>query len=317
MKLTEGEILKSPSLNKLGHIRSCSSLDQGLESRNFLLVTNSGKYILKSYKNTPINEIIFETSLLNHLKHFNGKFPSPVSEVFYINSLPCVLYTFIEGRCLIPRDINISTLQKIARLQASLHKNLVRFIPSGNKKRFSIFDLSFVDTFRCNCSMEDTLLIKNCRDWLGTRLERERKSTLPKSIIHEDLEMENILVDREGDIKFIDFGESHKAEVISDIATAIKELIINNYGTDAYNLIRAYLNAYEKINPVINVEQLEMLYTLFMRRGLFMFTYLLSKQVKNKDLSLNKKIKTERTALKSLLLDNDLEQNIVSKILSV
>lgn len=312
MKLTKDKILKNSDIRKLSHIKSCKPLDLGLESRNFLLITTSNKYVLKSYKNTSINEVIFEISILSHLKRFNSKFPSPISRVFYINSLPCVLYTFIEGRGLVPHDINISTLQKVAELQALIHKNLVNFIPDGNKERFSIFDLSFIDTFRCDCSAEDTLLIKNCRDWLVTRLDRLKGSNLPKSIIHEDLEMENVLVDRKGDVKFIDFGESHRAEVVSDIAIAIKELIINNYGTNTHSFIRAYLDAYEENNPVLNVVQLKMLYTLFVRRGLFMFSYFLNKQAKNKDLSLNKRIRIERTALKSLLLPNDLEQKIVS-----
>ena len=72
------------------------------------------------------------------------------------------------------------------------------------------------------------------------------------------------------------------------------------------------LDAYEVNNPILNVVQLKALYTLFVRRGLFMFSYFLNKQAKNKDLSLNKRIKIERTALKSLLLPNDLEQKIVS-----
>ena len=312
MKLTNDKILNNSDIRKLGYIKSCKPLDLGLESRNFLLITPSNKYVLKSYKNTLLNEVIFETSILSHLKRFNSKFPSPIRKVFYVNSLPCVLYTFIEGRGLVPHDINISTLQKIAELQALIHKNLVNFIPYGNKERFSIFDLSFVDAFRCDCSAEDALLIKNCRDWLVTRLNRFKRSNFPKSIIHEDLEMENILVDRKGDIKFIDFGESHRAEVVSDIAIAIKELIVNNYGTNTNSLIRAYLDAYEANNPILDVVQLKALYTLFVRRGLFMFSYFLNKQAKNKDLSLNKRIKIERTALKLLLLPNDLEQKIVS-----
>lgn len=312
MKLTEDKILKNPNIKKIGPVKSCKPLDSGLESRNFLLVTASSKYVLKSYNNTSINEIIFEISILSHLKLISNKFPSPVGDVFYINSLPCVLYTFIEGHGLEPRDVNITTLQKVAGLQALMHKSLANFTPDGKKERFSIFDLSFIDVFRCACSAKDALLIKNCRDWLATRLDGFKKSDLPKSTIHEDLEMENVLVDKKGEVKFIDFGESHKAEVVSDIATAIKEIIINNYGINTHNLIGAYLEIYENNNPVLNSVQYKMLYTLFVRRGLFMFSYFLKKQAKNKDLFLKNRIKTERIALKSLLSPNDLEQKIIN-----
>lgn len=311
MKLTDDKILKNWDISKLGYIKSCKPLDLGLESRNFLLITPSNKYVLKSYKNTSINEVIFETSILSHLKRFNSRFPSPIRKIFYINYLPCVLYTFIEGRGLVPHDINISTLQKVAELQALMHKNLANFKPKGFKERFSIFDLSFVSTLRCDYSPMDALLIKNCRDWLKDRLEKCKSSNLAKSIIHEDLEMENIFIDKKGNIKFIDFGESHRAEIISDVAIAIKELVINNFGTDTYNFIEAYLDAYKKTNPIINMAQVKMLYTLFVRRGLFMFTYFLNKQANNENLSLGKRIKTERVALKSLLSRNNLERKIL------
>lgn len=312
MGLTEDKIRTSFDLKKLGNLDSCRPLDQGIESRNFLLSTISNKYILKSYKNTSINEIIFEVSLLKNLAHFKNKFPSPIDKIFYIDSSPCVLYKFIDGHGLTQSDINIPILQKIAKLQALVHKDLANFTPEGDRERFSIFDLSFVSTFRCDYSPEDALLIKNCRDWLKDRLERCKSSDLLKSIIHEDLEMENILVDKKGDINFIDFGESHKGEIISDIAIAIKELVINNFGTDKYNFIEAYLDAYEENNPIIDVVQIKVLYTLFVRRGLFMFTYFLNKQAKSKNLPLSKRIKTERIALKSLLLHNNLERKILN-----
>ena len=64
----ENKIRMNSVVGNLGNIDSCEPLDQGLESRNFLLSIGSDKYVLKSYKDTSIDEISFEVSVLNHLK---------------------------------------------------------------------------------------------------------------------------------------------------------------------------------------------------------------------------------------------------------
>lgn len=311
MGLVENKILKSFDVNRLGNVDFCKPLDTGLESRNFLLSIDSKKYVLKSYKNTSINEIDFELSILNHLKLVSNRFPSPVTNIFYIDDLPCVVYTFLTGRGFVLSDINTSTLEKVARLQALMHKNLTGFSPEGNKKRFSIYDFSFLDVFKYEYLPDVKKLIKNGKFWLLTNLEVHKNTSFPKSIIHEDLEMENILIDKSKNIKFIDFGESHYAEVISDIATAIKELIINNKGLDA-KLIEKYLSSYNKINSIIDKTQLQMLYPLFVRRTMFMLSYFLHKQNKSKHSLLDKRINVEMKSLNLLLSKNDLVSKIIN-----
>ena len=192
-----------------------------------------------------------------------------------------------------------------------MHKNLTGFSPEGNKKRFSIYDFSFLDVFKCEYLPDVKKLIKTGKSWLLTNLEVHKNTSFPKSIIHEDLEMENILIDKSENIKFIDFGESHYAEVISDIATAIKELIINNKGFDA-KLIEKYLSSYNKTNPIIDKTQLQMLYPLFVRRTMFMLSYFLHKQNKSKHSLLDKRINVEMKSLNLLLSKNDLVSKIIN-----
>lgn len=307
----ENKIRKSFEVRKLGTINSCEPLDQGLESRNFLLSIGSDKYVLKSYKDTSIDEISFEVSVLNHLKRFTNNFPVPITDVFYVNDLPCVVYTFLEGRGLLSSDINISTLEKVANLQASMHKSLTGFSPEGDKKRFSIYDLSFLDVFKCEYLPNVRKLVRSGKSWLLANLEEHKKTSFPKSIIHEDLEMENVFIDNNGNIKFIDFSESHYAEVISDIATAIKELIINNKGLDI-KFIEKYLSSYNKTSPIIDKMQLQILYPLFVRRTIFMLSYFLHKQNKNKRLLLDKRINVELKTLNLLLSKNDLVSKIIN-----
>ena len=102
----------------------------------------------------------------------------------------------------------------------------------------------------------------------------------------------------QGDIKFIDFSDSHMAEIISDVAIAIKELIIKNKGFNS-NLIKQYLDSYQEVFR-LNADEINSLPFLFRRRTVFMINYLLYKQTQNKSTELIKRIDLEIKVLKNL-----------------
>jgi Ser/Thr protein kinase RdoA (MazF antagonist) len=138
-----------------------------------------------------------------------------------------------------------------------------------------------------------------------------KKINFTKSIIHEDLSMENIILSKSNSISFIDFGESHKSEIISDIAITIKEIIISNKGVD-FNLIRAYLHSYQKIIR-LNKNEIMALPFLLKRRTVFMIAYLLNKQEINKTTELKKKIGKEIKILKTLQKKDCLIRNFIKE----
>ena len=78
----------------------------------------------------------------------------------------------------------------------------------------------------------------------------------------------------------IDFGESHRAEMASDIAIALKELIIYGKAIN-WKILKTYLDAYQKINK-LNREELMALPFLIRRRIVFMLSYYVGKKDKIK-----------------------------------
>lgn len=292
-------------LNSLNVIKgNCFAfpIDKGIESKNYLISVNDKnnfKYILKIYSENNVEELKYEIEILTKLNSVVRKkyFPVILNQIFYINEKPSVLLGYIAGNILLKNNISSLLIKRIAKKQAEMHYSLNRFKPRHKKNRFSIFDFSFVNIFKRNNNSYAGLLMNEV-----SILKQESKLfsniKFKKSIIHEDLILENIVVSDSGSINFIDFGESHRAEIISDIAIAIKELIIINKGVDLV-LIRDFLDSYQKITN-LSKDEISVLLFLLKRRTVFMLAYFLNKQMENKGSNLERKIFAEVKALKVL-----------------
>jgi len=288
-------------------------IQSGTEGETYLIQTKMNSFILKIYLPNKLEEIMYENEILKTLNATSKKFITLASDIFFLENNLAVLYQYFDGKSLTKESINPRNISKIAQMQAEMHKALKEFhTTTKERKRFSIFDFTFIDIFQSNRSIETDRLIKKTRDILLKKLSPYHEHPFPKSIIHEDLEMENILQDKNGELIFIDFGESHKAPIISDISTALKELIANPLGLKT-KLFILYLKEYQKENHVLDQIQLDIIPSLILRRTLFMFTYLLYrgntlKNEGNKGYSCN--VDIEKKLLENLLQNEDLVFNL-------
>lgn len=304
--------------NSIGVIKGqcfVSPINKGIDSKNYLVGVdkrNKFKYILKIYPEGAGEEVEYEMEILNKLDSaFNKKyFPVVIKNCFYIEKNPSIILKYIHGRTLSKKDISLNLIKKIAIKQAQTHHALANFTPKHKKNRFSIFDFSFFDLY-VNNNNPYFKIIQNEVSVLGKESKLFKNINFIKSIIHEDLNTENIILSKNNNINFIDFGESHKSEIISDIATTIKEIIISNKGVD-FNLIREYLNSYQKIIR-LNKNEIAALPFLLKRRTVFMTAYLLNKQEINKTTELKKKIGKEIKILKTLQKKDHLIRNFIKE----
>jgi Ser/Thr protein kinase RdoA (MazF antagonist) len=289
-----------------------SPIDSGLDSQTFLVATNHKKLILKLFAPQKYCDLEYENSIIKALNLVSKNYIFLASEIFTMGNQIAMLYEYIEGKSLQITNVTQENIVEISTIQAKMHKILEGFKYNENsRQRFSIFDYNFVEKFETNSANTEANLINEAKTKMVELLEPFRESTLPYSIIHEDLELVNILINTKNQFHFIDFGEAHKAPIISDIATALKEIIINTHGLD-YQLIKTYLHAYQKKYPVLDQNQLNMISGLLLRRTLFMFTYLLHKgkilgDKKNHGYSCN--IDVEKKVLELLLNANKIDFN--------
>lgn len=283
----------------LKEVYSVRSIDKGIDNKNFY-IEGEHKYFLKVYQTDDLDEINYEIEILRELKRKNKNglyFPTIKNEIFFVNQKPAVLFDYIPGKSLSIKDINSSVLKKIANKQAGMHRALLSYKPVNKKFRFPIFDFGFSNIF----TIEDQKLqsmVKNELRLLKNESKSIDKLDLKKSIIHEDLNPENIILGDDREVRFVDFSDSHHAEIISDIATSIKELILNKKGLD-FKLMNDYLDSYQGVFP-IDKKEITLLPFLLKRRTIFMMTYLLHKQNKEKDIKMKQRIDREFEVLKEI-----------------
>ncbi len=294
-------LIKLKEIKAFEHVDSLCSIDKGIDSKNYLILVDNKKYILKIYSSNNVEEVKYELEILYKLNSdnkYNKYFPVVKEGIFYIGQKPSIILEYIQGKTLSVKDINSLTLKKVAKIQARMHHSMSDYVPIHKKFRFSIFDFTFVDFFKNKDKELYSNIFKNEIFFLSQESKRIENFNLRKSIIHEDFNKDNIIINKKCEIKLIDFGDSHRAEIVSDIATAIKELIINNKGFNPI-LIKKYLDSYQDFF-ILNEDEINTLPFLFRRRAFFMINYLLYKQAQDNNIQLTKRIDLEIKVLKNL-----------------
>ena len=315
-KTTHKQIeLEFNSLGLLNKRCFLSPIDKGIESKNYIVnvnLKNNPQYILKIYSNNNEDEIKSEIEILKKLNSvFNVKFfPIIQKGIFYVNKRPSILVKYIPGNTLLKTSISPHLVKEIAKKQAEIHRALIKFRPKYKKTRVSIFDFSFIN-FCKNIKSPYYSLLNNEIGILKEESTKFVDLNLRKSFIHEDLSLENIIINNKGDVNFIDFGESYRAEIISDISTAIKEIIISNKGLDLV-LIKNYLDSYIKVIS-LKKNEIGMLFFLFKRRTIFMLAYYISRFEIDRSARLKFKIKKEIRTLKILHKNKEIIGKFINK----
>ena len=263
---------------------SLKRFSQGVENANYHVQTTTKAFVLRIYLERDQDEIDYELSVLSELKDFPFV-PHIASSQVTIKGKPAVFFTYIPGKLLGDMPIKDEHITTIMQHLRAIHEKLATFIPAGKKIRFAIDDLSFLDW---PCDEKYAAMIEQEKTYLR---EKNVPTDLPLSVIHEDISPQNIIVG--DDVYFIDFDDAHRAPIISDVATAIKGLIIDLEGVQ-FEKIHVLLKAYGTLSK----EELALIYYLVKRRTMFMLLYMMQLPVSNQQRGLL--IQRELNALTAL-----------------
>lgn len=258
-----------------------SNLPLSRRTRNLMLNTLAGKKVLKRYRaRLEVPTIVYSHSILERLAELNIPGPrlsaTPAGQTFVsLESGNYAIFDFIDGKnyslSFVPPAYRHKLMWFAGQTLGRLHGALAGFMPEGwhhlgfvsyrgDWRRNLAWHSAKVDEMkeksRYLSNEEEKLhanwLVLNCNyilDELGQLDETLRKPALPRSIIHGDYGLHNIVFNRNGVVTPIDFESSRLEWRLSDLASALSRLRYRN-GVYNFESIRNFLEGYQSANLI-------------------------------------------------------------------
>ena len=276
-------------------ILEIKNIDNGILNSNFYIKTKNKKYILRIYEaNRTIEEEKQELILLDKIADF-----IPVSTaiknidnecISILNNKKIALFEYIDGSSITKIDTHI--IREIAMYIGKLHSFSKDFsFEEYNRKTRIDFNFYYNEIKKSEIDFKFKNELLNSAD----EISKYDFSILSSGIIHGDIFLDNVLLDKYNNIKVIfDFNESYYAPFIFDIAIVINFWIkINDFDFfTENNLIRDFLNYYSKYRKITK-EELKSLDIACKKIALtFIFLRIYKKKIENsyqKAISIQKK----------------------------
>ena len=241
----------------LGDVLSCKGIAEGVENSNFLLVTDSGPYILTLYeKRTRREDLPFFLGLMQHLSDRGIACPLPVQgkDGIALRELcgrPAVIVTFLSGMW--PRRITPRHCAQLGEALARLHLAGADF-PMARPNALSL--AGWRELYE-TCAPRADEITPGLRATLDTELEALETrwpGDLPSGIIHADLFPDNVFF-RDGTLTgLIDFYFACNDLLVYDVAICMNAWCFEADGAFNATKARLLLTSYQKVRPLSREE---------------------------------------------------------------
>jgi ethanolamine-phosphate phospho-lyase len=250
----------------------------GYDNANYLLDTEKGKFILKTYpySSDTFDLVQAETDILLALQHkFEDRIPTPVPflsgkhvDVVEINGKSQIirLLSFLEGSFLGNTKTEKEQYYSLGNFLGEIDKELSRlknYTIQSRKWEWHIQYPEFIrDYLQDIPSAKDSSLVQ----YFLQQFEENVRPILPslrKSIIYNDANEWNILLKENKDLALIDFGDLAYAPLIQELAVAMTYAAYNKDNYLEWGV--EVLNGYKSIIP-LEEKELEVLYYLIAAR---------------------------------------------------
>ncbi|WP_373519990.1 aminotransferase class III-fold pyridoxal phosphate-dependent enzyme [Aquiflexum sp.] len=250
----------------------------GYDNANYLLDTDKGKFILKTYpfSSDTFDLVQAETDILLALQHkFKGGIPSPIpfEEGSYIQVVEhnekhqiIRLLSFLEGRFLgdtkTGKEINHSLGSFLGKLDKELSQ-MKNYVIQSRKWEWHIQYPELAKDY-----LKD-IPSANCRSLVHYFLQQFEENVRPvlpslrKSIIYNDANEWNILIKETKDLALIDFGDLAYAPLIQEVAVAMTYAAYDK--ADYLGWAEEVLKGYHLVIP-LEEKEVDILYYLIATR---------------------------------------------------
>ena len=257
MEPTKREMSEIARKFSLGKIKSCEIIKGGLVNHNYLMKTETGKYIIRIVgSNSPekIKHLKLQFKILNFLKEndFPYKIPFPLKtnnskEIIVFGKKRIWVYEMIEGA---NRDRpNILQIKQMAKALATYHKYVKNL---KGKTRVEDSNIRIQNSFKkmknITGKTEADILAIKYRDFFEELFNKVKKINLSTNslFLHGDFDSSNVLFHKGKLNAIIDFDETSYSSRIFDVSVSLRDSCYTKGKLDI-GKIKIYLREYEKI----------------------------------------------------------------------
>ena len=250
----------------------------GYDNANYLIRTDDTKYIFKTYRYTNDSMSLVEAennTLLSLQTNHQNKLPKPIpfKDGSYVKIIEldgeetiCRLLSYLEGDFLGDVTLTPNLLSSIGRFLAKIDLNLQKLSSYRIKARVWEWDLQYFNLNKKYIDDIPNVKDRNIVRYFFQQFEENVTPVIPelrKSIIHNDANEWNILVDDEEISGLIDFGDLAYSPLINELAIAITYACFDK--EDPLEWASVMLKSYHELLP-IEKQELDILYYLIAAR---------------------------------------------------
>ncbi|HYG85504.1 MAG TPA: homoserine kinase [Azospirillum sp.] len=256
-EVSDEELSAFAAQYELGEVLSCKGIAEGVENSNFLLVTDTGPYILTLYeKRTRREDLPFFLGLMEHLSEHGVDCPLPVhardgQALHELCGRPAVIVTFLKGMW--PRRIQPQHCAQLGEALARLH-----LAGSGfTMTRANALSLGGWQDLFAKCAERADEVREGLRDTLARELDdlaAHWPKDLPSGVIHADLFPDNVFFTGDRLSGLIDFYFACNDFLAYDIAICMNAWCFEADGAFNATKARMLLTHYQRVRPLSHGE---------------------------------------------------------------
>lgn len=246
---------------KLGNIIKYNQILEGYEDYNIKLTTTKGVFLIKMFSQfksfrhvkdnvTGLKEFYSMGMLIPKLIPHNKDQYLFHYEENELMALICVM-EFFNGKSFFKnkKEPTIEQLRLMIKNIATLHKS--NFQPNG------IYDIWTADHLVDEYVKKSRFLTKQEKNLIGPVVKKLKKLDLSKctnATIHKDIQRSNVLVNKNGEIRIIDFSVMDYGPIVLELAIFIALFAINPWkdtpkiAKEKYALVINEYQKYRKLN---------------------------------------------------------------------
>jgi homoserine kinase type II len=237
----------------VGALKNFKGISSGVTNTNYLVETETDKFILTIFEHNKMEELPFYFDLMGFLASKNFACPLPVTNNNHtyltpFKAKPAALVSFLLGAA--KENTTEIDCYSVGSALAKFHISAIDFTGKKKNNRNINWISNKFNELKNNLSSFDQRIIELEIDYQKHILT----DGLPVGIIHGDLFRDNVFFHKNKLSAFIDFYYACNDHLVLDLAIAINDWCINSDGVIEKEKFDLFLSGYQSIRKLENLE---------------------------------------------------------------